>query len=732
MKINKRNIFIKSLIVLVVLFMSFVSPFAVIAEDDPANPGEDVVLDDGVNALVTFTNAPSHQPDLFVTKKVTTESADTEIPDTSFSFQIRIDGAAYAGKKFTVINSSGEPVLDDHGNPLTGVTTSSGGFSLKHNQTAWFEYVGANKTYEIKEIDTDSKYTCLTPASGVDTGTIGKDGSSSNFTNLYTPPFVPPVIPTPDNGAVSVIKQISWPSGYTYEDTTTPEFTFKLEVDDEKVANYEYLLVDLASGTSSLKKTDAEGRFKLHDNEKANFTQLKSDADYKVSELISDNWRLIGENDREGSTGNKDTLVFSNVTSSFIVNKTLSKGTTEESFSFTLYNASKNPMSGVTYWLYSTDGSRLKDDSGSYVVETTTSGGKFTLKQNQAAVFMGLPAGTVYSVVEDVKEGFRQVTPLSAEGYTNKVVTEAGSELLPFVNEIKDEQGSLSVTKKLELLNPLEAPLVSKSFTFVLEMKDKTTGVYSPLAGAVYTIGSDTTNYETDANGQFTLKQNETAYFEKLILNREYRVKEITGLLPEGYTLKGSDTYQEGLLADGGNLSFNITNIYTPKKTSLRITKVKSSDDTSALPGAVFELYTDSECNASYKTTSAGDNVQYTTGSDGTVIIEDLKEGTYYLKEITAPGGYKVLPSVVKLVITRALSGTSEGFKMTATYDDSVMGKVSCDASESYISSPLLGLTVKDDDARIVKLPNTGGPGIYLYLIVGSALLTYGLLEKRR
>ena len=721
-------------IIMIVLCMYLVlSPLSVIhAEDeDPTDPYVDEPLDTGVKAKVTFVNAPSHQPDLYVSKSVTSDY-DSPIPDITFTFQIKVDNEAYANKKYELLDSlSNAPILDEHSVPVTGTTSASGTFTLKKDQTARFEYVGANRSYEITEAGKYDNFECIKPASGVSTGTIGKDGSSVSFVNMYTPPAT-----NNRYGSLNVVKQLSWPDGYNYTDTSDPEFSFRLTVSGSPLKNQAFDLYNSVTGviTPNYGKTDEYGVFTIKADTKAMFKELEYDADYLISELTDgSNFRLVSENDKEGTTSKGNTEVFTNTISSFIVTKTMSKASTDDSFTFTLYGAGKVAMSDASYWLYSTDGRRIDD-----ITHTTDASGHFELKQNEAAIFINIPEGTVYSVAEEPKEGYKQISPESAAGFEERPVTKNGDEKLEFVNEKKEGSASLTVTKKIIYENGVDAPLLKKSFDFLITVKNRTTGEYEPLTSAIYTIGSDTTNYDTGSDGTFSLKQNETASFDRLLLDREYRVYEcITDTSIPGYKLDTSDLelvydsekeyyYKGGLLEDGNSLSFVISNIYSSKKLSLEILKCDNSKDSNPLKDATFRLYLDEECTSPY------DSIDYITDENGLINIPEIKDGTYYIKEESAPAGYKVLPSPVKITITRSLKGSDEGFIATIDYDSSVMGKAELTVSESFSDSPLLSLTIKDDDARIIVLPSTGGIGIYAYLLIGAAMITYGVMEKRK
>lgn len=61
----------------------------------------------------------------------------------------------------------------------------------------------------------------------------------------------------------------------------------------------------------------------------------------------------------------------------------------------------------------------------------------------------------------------------------------------------------------------------------------------------------------------------------------------------------------------------------------------KTDTDGKALAGAVFGLYSDEECTKEV--------MRATSASTGTVAFTDIKNGTYYVKEISAPEGYGII-----------------------------------------------------------------------------------------
>lgn len=152
------------------------------------------------------------------------------------------------------------------------------------------------------------------------------------------------------------------------------------------------------------------------------------------------------------------------------------------------------------------------------------------------------------------------------------------------------------------------------------------------------------------------------------------------------------------------------------------------------LPGAKFKLYTDSKYNnddTALKFTFNGTKYRYdetsaktelTSLTDGTIDIEGIKAGTYYLKEVEAPKGYNLLKNPITVTITPVVDTTT----------NKITGKTIT--------------VVKDGETKTVKkvevennkgslLPQTGGMGTTLIYLVGGALVLGSgvvLASKRR
>lgn len=166
--------------------------------------------------------------------------------------------------------------------------------------------------------------------------------------------------------------------------------------------------------------------------------------------------------------------------------------------------------------------------------------------------------------------------------------------------------------------------------------------------------------------------------------------------------------------------AFSIPN--AKKSASLTVIKKSSTDQTKLLPGAAFKVYTDSACTQAavvYTDTIGTVGDVFTTGDDGKITIYGLTFGeTYYLKEVTAPNGYYVLSYPIKVVI-----GT-DGTAVPAFVEEN--GSVV--ESEAFrVSNVYTRETMNNDltvlDSPVYDLPSAGGPGTFLFTIIGTAVM---------
>lgn len=629
---------------------------------------------------ITFTNARTDSTSLYITKKVESAVAGYNAPeDDEFTFVVKLEDKVVKEQEYHLLAKTGKELFNYDGVitttqdstkiPIPFKTDRSGRLSLKADQTARFDGLRAGMSYEVTELEKEN-YEQTSPAGGVPAiGTITQEGSAVSFVNTYSTTTTPTLPET----TLKIRKNVAFPAGYTPPET--PEFNFKVKIKNKPWANERYVLMDAATKKQTgAGETDGEGLFKMKAGLIAVFSEVPVDADYEVTEESLQGWRLVGKTGDEGVTKTPETSVsFTNSESSFAVSKRTNNASTQD-FSFTLKKEDSTGYADVSYYLYDIKGNRL--DNQTY---KTTSEGKFTLKSGQVAMFVGVAPGTKYSVTETPAAGYHQLTPPDPLGYVDKVVRES-VEVLPFVNdELPPDVSSLSVTKTVSYGLPMAAK--NETFTFVLS--EKTDGGNVPVAGAVYEIktGESSSTFSTDANGKFTLKENQTAKFESLFKNKVYLVEEVD--IPQRYSLENTEE-QSGKPADNPTFVFN--NAYG--KAALTLTKVSALDQTILLEEAEFGIYTDQDCQNEIGT--------MVTKADGKAESEFLYPGNYFVKEKKAPDKYELNTTVYPVTI------------------DGTVGKVPV-TTDPITDMPMVGMVklLKVDAANRNKVLEGATFGIY-------------------
>ena len=664
---------------------------------------------------MTFTNEENKTPDLFITKHV--ESADDryEVPkDVAFKFVLKLNEKLANKEQYRVFNENGDEVYNHQDGTISSETTNkipvmtdrNGNFTLYGGYTAKFEYVGNGVSYEILELPQEN-FQQVSPAAGTSAiGTIKPDGARVEFVNLYMP-YVEQK--TTD---LIVTKHISFPQGYVYDGEDSFHFTLKLE--GKAYADEAYTIKNSDTGEEVKEaRTDENGRFTLKGGQNAVFKEVKADVDYEVVEENAEGWRVLGDVKQSGATQAPVTAVqYTNAIASFGVNKTLSdKNTSDETFTFLLMDHMKKAWSNAKYVLYDSVSGKRVDDA----TYTTDENGHFTLKANQSAMFLDIEPGTIYNVQEIVKPGYIQKTPVSNEGYENKVVGD-NVQILPFVNEEMKEEGTLSVTKLIENTTG-EIPMDDIKFTFVLSRKNG--DVYEAVKNANYVIptGDAESTYKTNEAGEFQVKGNQTALFRELKQKETYKVEE----KQTNVEYKILTNAQEEKLDK--KIQFSFTNAYTPKEIAVYLKKMNR--DKEALEGAEFTLYSDAEMKNAI--------ASYTSGKAEGLLIKKLRAGTYYLKETKSPKGYKLLEESIKIEITRE-EGTGKLFVK-------VNGKAAEQSEDEqiYVITKEVG---ESDEVHMVVyndknfwIPITGGTGIAVFIgiaIIGCAGVLFVLKKRMR
>lgn len=161
---------------------------------------------------------------------------------------------------------------------------------------------------------------------------------------------------------------------------------------------------------------------------------------------------------------------------------------------------------------------------------------------------------------------------------------------------------------------------------------------------------------------------------DTVIISYKTKLKSSANMGPLGNKSTAELTYVDDVYSGSEKMIQSTSTVYTYK---LQIDK-KDEDTNDPLNGAKFELYSDQQL-----TQKVGQTIRIT--SNGTLTIDGIASGTYYLKEITAPIGYK-LPIVAK------------EFNIDVTKDTTIVTISNVKASE---------------------LPFTGGIGTVIYTLIG-------------
>lgn len=144
--------------------------------------------------------------------------------------------------------------------------------------------------------------------------------------------------------------------------------------------------------------------------------------------------------------------------------------------------------------------------------------------------------------------------------------------------------------------------------------------------------------------------------------------------------------------------------------------KLSISEDSTT---AGIDLVKDTTGDNSYHVKGEGEtttNTEVTTPDGGKITIRGLKEGTYYLHEITAPTGFNKLTHPVKIEIT-----ADENDQSKATY------KINNEANTGANSHQ-----VKVENMKGTMLPETGSFGTIGLTILGVAVVLLGVFAPKK
>lgn len=167
---------------------------------------------------------------------------------------------------------------------------------------------------------------------------------------------------------------------------------------------------------------------------------------------------------------------------------------------------------------------------------------------------------------------------------------------------------------------------------------------------------------------------------------------------------------------------------------------VNAKKSSHALADAVFTIYSDEAC----ENPVMRDGVPYTATSNanGHFSFVGLDEGTYYVRETTAPDNYTLSPNLYKFVISATLdeaTGILQEYSITTQYKDVTTGSDWADAGNAVYTNNLVSADVTEEtgrvtnsvsevitpmevvDTRLQSLPSTGASGTIVITLVAAA-----------
>jgi len=156
------------------------------------------------------------------------------------------------------------------------------------------------------------------------------------------------------------------------------------------------------------------------------------------------------------------------------------------------------------------------------------------------------------------------------------------------------------------------------------------TGVQE-MAGAIIQIIDKETNEIVDE----WVSTNESHIVNYLVEGKEYIMKETSA--PYGYQIAEEITF-----VMGDNIKVTMKN--NPIVKTLQLTKIDKETKEIIKERFTFGLYVDKECTQLIQQMDSN-------AKEGTVTFKDVRYGTYYIKEISAPNGYVLSDKVIKVEI---------------------------------------------------------------------------------
>lgn len=257
-------------------------------------------------------------------------------------------------------------------------------------------------------------------------------------------------------------------------------------------------------------------------------------------------------------------------------------------------------------------------------------------------------------------------------------------------------------------------------------------------------------------------QQKEYPYGQKVIVTFSARINDTVAESP-GIKAMENDVRLEFSndpdSANSGSTGFTPWDTVVCYTYALDVKKV--NDKNQFLEGAMFRLYSDLECKHEVyvkkgvngylviHSDSAGGKrpenaVEMKSDTQGSILITGIDSGVYYLKEVKAPSGYRVLKEPIEIHVKAFFSGDRDSYvkgdgpagktleklearaKITSFYNG-----ITKEENQELKTDHTLGkvnLTVLNQIGK--KLPITGNSATLSMVLLGSGLMSYAIIQK--
>lgn len=379
-------------------------------------------------------------------------------------------------------------------------------------------------------------------------------------------------------------------------------------------------------------------------------------------------------------------------------------------------------------------GMKLEANTGTDVIKQ-----EIELKANEQQIITGIPAGTDYTIYEEIPESADySLEKVKVTAYGNDKNIKAENNVVTGI--VVADDGDNPTSTGVTFVNTV-TPLISISGTKTWE-GGETKDTPDNIVVQIQRLNPDTKEYE-----QAKDKLGELIPNQVVDINSDWKYT-FTGLLKyvnytatdkqeckykvvELGTLRSSEELGDvtpdpqnpahikpiaGYYPEYKDGSFDITN----KKTgTLKIIKKTGKND--FLQGAEFTLYTDSN-TAKVARDYSGRKLTGTTGDNGELVFDNIIAGTeehpitYYLKEVKTKAGYVLLKEPIQITLP---------YKYNA--GDIVNGNK---VTKSGVTWNLTYTIIND---KAFDLPASGNKGIFKFIVIGiTAVLVGGYLLTAR